>query len=154
MKFNIWVPPAILKTNELSIYLFFGRVLVESRTCFWSCSICFCCKCDSAVVCVSCKKATKNLTSEILSECEPVPCAKFDLGSKMLVGLMLTSSHCNTHTAAVNLQDWPSRQRTCTHTQRREKIKEIYLQPVFTHLIPLPRHTSLLTSSFLSTTCV
>jgi hypothetical protein len=27
-----------------------------SRTFFWSCSIFFCCKCDSAVVCVSCKK--------------------------------------------------------------------------------------------------
>ena len=65
---NMWVPPESLKTKELSIYLFLRHVVVESRTCFWSSSICFCCKCHSAVVCVSCKKPQKNVTSEILSE--------------------------------------------------------------------------------------
>jgi len=78
--------PEILKTKELSIYLFLRRVLVESRTCFWSSSIRFCCKCDSAVVCVSCKKPQKNVTSEVQLESELVICPMFDLGSEMLVG--------------------------------------------------------------------
>jgi len=40
---------------------------------------------------------------------------------------------------------------THTHTQKGG----IYLEPVFTHLIPSPRHTALFTSPFLSNhTCV
>jgi hypothetical protein len=56
---GVLVRPAILKNKELSIYLFLICVLVVSTTCFCSSSIRFCCKCDSAVVCVSCKKPQK-----------------------------------------------------------------------------------------------
>ena len=70
----------------------------------------------------------------------------------------LHSDH-KTHTTAVQpaklaLETAHMHKKTHTHTQRRKKSKGIYLEPVFTHLIPSPWHTALLTSPFLSTTHV
>lgn len=130
---NVWVPPAILKTKVMCIYLFLRHVLVESRTCFWSSSIRFCCKCDSAVVCVSCKKPQKkcnirNPFTELAGSLSNVWSWLKNFSETIVE---LHSAH-KTHITAVQppklaLQIMHMHTHTHSHTQRRRGGKGIYL---------------------------
>jgi hypothetical protein len=141
---DIWVHPVILKNKELSIYLFLIHVLLESRTCFCSSSICFCCKCDSAVVCVSCKKPQKRYQKS----CQRVSGTIVELHSDykthitavLLPKLALEMVHIYTHTHT----------HTHTHTERRNLLRTcFYTSHSFTKT-----HSTLYLSIPFSDTCV
>jgi len=144
---NIWVRSAILKTKVLSISLFLRCVLVESRTCFWSFSIRFCCV--ILPLFVSAVKTTKHLTSEIISQLAGSLSNVWSWLKNISETIVELHSEHKTHITAVQpskpviqILHIHTHSHTHTHTHTKKGKKEFTYEGCWWGLSPTTKETS------------